>query len=86
MYAYSPAVPQLERTAYEAFDIAWNFLDASDQAADVTATQAFIATVIMDLLQRGERNKIKLANLAISAFQNSPETERKRLVMSAGYN
>ena len=86
MYAYSSAVPQLEQTAYEAFDIALNFLNASDEAADVTGTQAFIATVIMGLLQRGERNKIKLANLAIAAFQKSPETERKRVLLAVGYN
>ena len=53
--------------AEEAFDIACQFL--SGRGDDETFTRTFVAREIIRLIDRGERHKIRLANLAIAAFE-----------------
>jgi hypothetical protein len=77
MFAHSVIDHRIEQTAHEAFEIAWNFVSHSDDIGAPAVAQAFIATEIMRLLERGERHKIRLANLAISAFQTTRPIERE---------
>jgi hypothetical protein len=67
-----PAFQHLnEHAAEEAFDIAWQFVRTTHDVADEFAAQAFIASEIVRLLDRGERNKIRLANRAIAAYEQA---------------
>lgn len=77
MYAYSTFESPLERIAQEAFAIAWSFLSQTETIDDPVLGQAFVATEIMRLLERGERHRIRLANLAIRAFQRTAPADRK---------
>ncbi len=77
MYARSAFQYLNEQAAEDAFAIAWNFVSASHDVDDEFAVQAFIATEIMRLLDRGERNRIRLANLAIAAYEKSINLERE---------
>ena len=77
MYAYSTVESPLERTAQEAFAIAWNFVNQSETIDDPAVAQALIATEIMRLLERGERHRIRLANLAIRTFQQTAPGDRE---------
>jgi hypothetical protein len=53
----------------DAFDIAWDFLKRSGQVTDEYAVKVFLCQQIMGLIDRGERHKIRLANVAIGAFE-----------------
>lgn len=75
MYARSAFQYFNEQAAEDAFAIAWNFVSASYDIDDEFAVQAFIATEIMRLLERGEHNRIRLANLAIAAYEKSVRLE-----------
>jgi hypothetical protein len=77
MHAYSTVVTPLEQTAQEAFTIAWDFLSQTETIDDAGVAQGFIATEIMRLLERGERHRIRLANLAISSFQQTNPSGRE---------
>jgi hypothetical protein len=77
MYAYSTVVSPLEQTAQEAFAIAWNFLSQTEDIEDASVAQGYVATEIMRLLERGERHRIRLANLAIRSFQQTSPAERE---------
>ena len=65
-----------EKSAHEAFEIAWSFLRAADELGDETVAQAFIAEEIIRLLRRGERHRIRLANLTIATFQRTRPADR----------
>lgn len=71
MYARSAFQYLNEQAAEEAFGIAWFFIDNTHDIADEFAAQAFIATEIMRLLERGETHRIRLANGAIAAFEKA---------------
>jgi hypothetical protein len=77
MYARSAFQYFNEQAAEDAFAIAWNFVSASYDVDDEFAVQAFIAAEIMRLLERGERNRIRLANLTIAAYEKSVRLERE---------
>jgi hypothetical protein len=77
MYAYSTVVSPLEQAAQEAFAIAWNFLSQTEDIDDPGVAQGYVATEIMRLLERGERHRIRLANLAIRSFQQTRPAERE---------
>jgi hypothetical protein len=65
----------IDETAEEAFNIAWGFLRGGLGSA--TETQTFLANNIGRQIEGGERNKIRIANRAIHAF----ETRVTRLVL-----
>jgi hypothetical protein len=71
MYARSAFHYLNEQTADEAFNIAWHFIKSTHDVADEFAAQAYIATEIMRLLERGERHRIVLANRAIAAYERA---------------
>jgi hypothetical protein len=71
-------IPQ-DKLVDEAFAIAWNFVKQSGQVADGYYAQVFLSREIMRLLSKGERHKIRIANLAIAAF----ERDDSRLKRSA---
>ncbi|ETR76593.1 hypothetical protein X566_02290 [Afipia sp. P52-10] len=77
MYAWSAFQYLNEQAAEEAFDIAWSFVRATYTIEDEMIAQALLATEIMRLLDRGERHKIRLANLAISAYDRAQADEGK---------
>jgi hypothetical protein len=51
-----------------AYAIAWNYLSRTGVSGDVRADNDRLVAIIMDLFDRGEFNKIRLANLAITKF------------------
>lgn len=71
MYARSFFHYLSEQAAEDAFNIAWAFVRRTRQVDDEFAAQAFIATEIMRLIDGGERHRIRLANLAIAAYEKS---------------
>jgi hypothetical protein len=61
----------------EAFAIAWNFIKRSGQVVDDYYAQVFLSREIMRLIGQGERHKIRIANLAIAAFERDPAGLRR---------
>ncbi|HKU07085.1 MAG TPA: hypothetical protein VJR30_13530 [Bradyrhizobium sp.] len=53
----------------EAYAIASNYLRRTGAIADTIATNEHLLGIIVQLFQRGEYNKIKLANKAIGKFE-----------------
>jgi hypothetical protein len=53
----------------DAYAIASNYLSKTGAIADMTALDERLLEVIVDLFHRGEYNKIRLANKAISKFE-----------------
>ena len=54
--------------AGEAHAIAWNYLRQTGAIDEVRTANDRLVTIIIDLLNRGEFNKIRLANKAIARF------------------
>ena len=59
--------------ASQAHAIAWNYLSQTCAFEDARDANDRLVAIIMDLFDRGEVNKIRLANKAISQFQARPE-------------
>ncbi|KYG24862.1 hypothetical protein SE92_05720 [Bradyrhizobium sp. AT1] len=57
----------------EAYAIAANYLRRSGAIPDTLVTNERLLEAIIKLIQRGEFNKIRLANKAISWFETQPE-------------
>jgi len=55
--------------AGQAHAIAWNYLSRTGAIDDARAANERLVAIITDLFNRGEYNKIRLANLAIAQFQ-----------------
>jgi len=53
----------------EAYAIASNYLRRAGAIADTIATNERLLGIIVQLFQRGEYNKIRLANKAIARFE-----------------
>ena len=53
----------------DAYAIASNYLRKAGAISDTLATNDRLLEIIMDLFQRGELNKIRLANKAIAQFE-----------------
>jgi hypothetical protein len=53
----------------DAYAIASNYLRRSGALPDSLATNEHLLQIIVELFQRGEFNRIKLANKAISRFE-----------------
>jgi hypothetical protein len=54
----------------EAYAIASNYLRRTGVIADVPTTSERLFEIIIEMFQAGEFNKIRLANKAISQFEN----------------
>lgn len=65
MCVYRPRPP--DQVAEEAFDIAWEFL--RDRVSEPLPVQSFIADIIDRQIAKGDRNRIRVANKAIMAFE-----------------
>ena len=53
----------------DAYAIASNYLRKAGAISDTRATNERLLEIIMDLFQRGELSKIRLANKAIAQFE-----------------
>jgi len=53
----------------DAYAIAANYLRKAGAISETLATNERLLEIIMDLFQRGELNKIRLANKAIAQFE-----------------
>jgi hypothetical protein len=53
----------------DAYAIASNYLRRSGAIADTFATNERLLQIIVEMFQRGEMNKLKLANKAIAQFE-----------------
>lgn len=54
----------------DAYAIASNYLRKSGAIADTLAPNETLLEIIVKIFQRGEQNKIRLANKAIAKFQS----------------
>jgi len=59
--------------AGEAHAIAWNYLSQTGAIDDARVANDRLVAIIMDLFDRGEFNKLRLANKAITQFQARSE-------------
>jgi hypothetical protein len=64
-----------ECPAEDAFYIAYEFLERAGAVSDQAPVYVFLAREITRLVDRGVKNKIKLANLAIGAFYDRFEID-----------
>jgi len=55
----------------DAYAIASNYLRRSGAIADSFATNDRLLEIIVEIFQRGEYNKLRLANKAITRFESS---------------
>ncbi len=55
----------------DAYDIAANYLRRTGAIADPSGTNVRLLEIIVQLFQRGEFNKIRLANTAIAEFEDA---------------
>ena len=69
-----PFVPVIaDETIERAFAIAFDYIARTRQLTDEKAAQEFVASTLVELLQRGERHPLRLANLAIAAYERAHE-------------
>jgi hypothetical protein len=61
----------------ETIQIAWNFLEHTGEIDDPAEANRFLAGKIEFMMAQGQRNRLVLANRAISAFQ---EYKRARTI------
>ena len=66
--AFLPEATNVEAVG-EAYAIASNYLRKTGAIADTLATNDRLLGIIVQLFQRGEYNKIRLANKAIAKFE-----------------
>ncbi len=60
-----------EPAAGEAYEIAYDYLARSGLVRDEYETFVFLAQVIMAMVDQGHGNRIRMANQAISAYEQS---------------
>lgn len=65
-----------DRIAEEAFDIAWNFVRPGVESA--LPTQSFLASCIGRQIRQGDRNRVRIANRAIRAYEANHEYTTSR--------
>ena len=68
-HAFVPPVD--DATIERAFAIAVDYIARTRVLADAVAAEEFIACALARLLQSGERHPIRLANLAIAAYEQA---------------
>jgi hypothetical protein len=56
-----------DRIAEEAFNIAWEFVRPGIE--NVLPTQSFLASCIGRQIRQGDRNRVRIANRAIRAYE-----------------
>lgn len=56
-------------TVDRAYNIAWDYLKGTGQLSGTEADNILLAKTLVGFLQKGERHPLRLANLAITAFQ-----------------
>jgi len=67
-----PIVPVIaEETIERAFAIAADYIALTRELADATLAEEFVACTLARLLEVGERPPIRLANLAIAAYEQA---------------
>ncbi len=60
----------------QAYGIASNYLRRTGGISDTPTTNERLLEIVMDLFQRGEFNKIRLANKAIMQFEATNSSDR----------
>jgi hypothetical protein len=73
--------PILLSTLAAAFDLAWNFIEKSPQifSDDKEVSREQLAAIIIRLAQRGEDNKLRIANRAITILRGAAERKPAEL-------
>jgi len=72
--------PTLLAILGEAFDLAWDYVEKSPQSFfdDRTECRDELAAIILGLAQRGDDNKIRIANRAIEILRDARARELAR--------
>jgi hypothetical protein len=73
--------PVLLSTLAAAFDLAWDFIEKSPEtfSDDKQVSREELAAIIIRLAQRGEDNKLRIANRAITILRGTAERTRPEL-------
>jgi hypothetical protein len=73
--------PVLLSTLAAAFDLAWDFIERSPQTFpdNKQVSREELAAIIIRLAQRGEDNKLRIANRAITILRGAAERKRPEL-------
>jgi hypothetical protein len=58
-------------TVNEAYDIAFDYLRLTGSIPQMFGVNELLLDTVVGLYHRGERNKIRLANKAIAAYENA---------------
>jgi len=73
----------LSQLLEESFQIAWEFLERTDELGDAAAASPFLSDTIETMIRRGQRNRLALSNRAISAYQHHRSSGVTRSAASA---
>jgi len=52
-----------------AVQIAWDYLERTDQTADGAFASRFLMTTVEDMMRQGERRRLLLSNRAITTYE-----------------
>jgi hypothetical protein len=52
-----------------AVQIAWDYLERTDQIADGAFASRFLMTTVEDMMRQGERRRLLLSNRAITTYE-----------------
>jgi hypothetical protein len=63
--------PSLSELLEQSFQIAWEYLERTGELGDATVASRFLSDKIEDMIRRGQRSRLALANRAIGAYQRS---------------
>ncbi len=58
------------RLVEDAYNIAWDYLTRSGQVYDAAVARMMLSKELSRLILQGERNALRLANKAISAYEH----------------
>src|SRR5690349_6991157 len=85
--------PETLRRLTRAFEMAWDYLETKPHKVDISRDTARedLALLMMNLVRSGERNPIRIANIAIdqlrernaSIFPSNPKTARRMKITSS---
>ena len=59
----------LSQLLEESFQIAWEYLERTDELGDAVAASRFLSDSIEIMIRKGERSRLALSNRAIGAYQ-----------------
>ena len=73
-------IETLQQVLEGAFRIAWDYLEATGELGEPDEAARYLLDTIALMMERGERRKLLLSNLAIDAYRRSRAKQSLALV------